>query len=126
MCYAPCVTRRHCRHHRGERGVAAVDLAKAKFVLANFAQVGVPSSWLPRLGALKAAGAVGLPAGLVGVHQAGIAAGLAAFLAGAIVADLRAQALTTSPVPAFTLPQRRPPLPSQSALTDRRSRLGQR
>ena len=36
------------------------DLAKAEFVLANSAEVGVPRSLLPLLAALKGAGAAGL------------------------------------------------------------------
>jgi len=66
--------------------VAVADLARADFVLANSAEVRVPRSWVPALGALKAAGAVGLLLGLLGTPVIGTAAaiGLVAFFAGAI------------------------------------------
>lgn len=72
--------------------IAAADLARAEFVLANSASVGVPESWLTTLGALKAAGAAGLAAGLVGVPVVGTAAafGLTLFFVGAIATHLRA------------------------------------
>ena len=44
--------------------IAVADLTRARFVLANSAEVHVPQSWLPRLAALKVAGAVGLLVGL--------------------------------------------------------------
>lgn len=56
-------------------GIALADFASAKFVLKNSAEVGVSTKWLPILGALKAAGAVGLLLGLLGVRPSGIAAG---------------------------------------------------
>ena len=73
-------------------GIAAAGLARARFVLANSAEVGVPVSWLPRLAALKLAGAGGLLLGLVGVPLLGIAAatGLMLFFTGAIVTHMRA------------------------------------
>jgi hypothetical protein len=49
--------------------VAVADLSRAQFVLANSAEVGVPPSWLPLLGALKAAGAAGLLIGLLGFRS---------------------------------------------------------
>jgi hypothetical protein len=74
-------------------GIAIADVLRARFVLANSAQVGVPQSWLPRLAALKAAGAIGLVLGLAGVPVLGIAAaaGLVLFFIGAIIAHLRAR-----------------------------------
>jgi DoxX-like family len=49
--------------------VAAIaDFARAKQVLANAAELGIPESWIPPLGALKAAGAVGLLLGLLGAR----------------------------------------------------------
>src|SRR2546421_12753885 len=36
-------------------GAAAADLARARFVLANMAELGVPRSWLPPLAVLKGA-----------------------------------------------------------------------
>ena len=38
-------------------GIAIADFIPAGFVLANSAEVGVPRSWLPALGAAKLAGA---------------------------------------------------------------------
>jgi len=73
--------------------IAVADLSKAKFVMANSAEVGVPESWIPLLGTLKAAGAAGLLLGILGVKYLGIAAaiGLVLFFSGALVAHLRAR-----------------------------------
>lgn len=75
--------------------IAVADLRRAKFVLANSAEVGVPQSWLPLLATLKAAGAAGLLIGLFGVHALGIAAaiGLTLFFTGALIAHVRARVL---------------------------------
>lgn len=74
-------------------GIAVADFAKARFVLANSAEVGLRESWLPFLGALKAAGAAGLLLGLLGVPFVGIAAatGLVLFFVGAVAAHVRAR-----------------------------------
>ncbi|TDC50418.1 DoxX family protein [Actinomadura sp. KC345] len=74
-------------------GIAFADFAKAKFVLANGAEVGVPASWLPALAALKLAGAAGLLLGLLGATAIAVAAatGLTAFYIGAVVAHVRAR-----------------------------------
>ncbi|HEY7047147.1 MAG TPA: DoxX family protein [Jatrophihabitantaceae bacterium] len=74
-------------------GMAAADLARAKFVRANAAEVGVPESWVPGLAALKAAGAAGLLLGLAGVRPLGIAAavGLVLFFAVALTFHVRAR-----------------------------------
>ncbi|MGH3541152.1 MAG: DoxX family protein [Mycobacterium sp.] len=74
--------------------IAVADYIPAKFVLANSAQVDVPRSWLPTLGTLKLAGAIGLVAGLV-LPAIGIAAatGLVLFFLGAIVTHVRAGVL---------------------------------
>jgi hypothetical protein len=76
-------------------GVAVADFIPAGFVLANSAEVGVPRSWLPALGAVKLAGAGGLVVGLLGVPALGIAAaaGLVLFFIGAVVTHLRARVL---------------------------------
>ncbi|MGA4844080.1 DoxX family protein [Streptomyces sp. G45] len=73
--------------------IAAADVARAGFVLANSAEVGVPPSWIPGLAALKAAGAAGLLLGLVGVPLVGVAAatGLVLFYVGALAAHVRAR-----------------------------------
>lgn len=74
-------------------GVAAADLAQARFVLGNMAEVGVPRSWLLPLALLKAAGAAGLLIGLLSVPALGIAAaiGLVLFFAGALTVHVRAR-----------------------------------
>lgn len=75
-------------------GAAVADFARAKFVLANAAEVRVPPSWLPLLAMLKLAGAAGLVLGLVGVPFVGLAAatGLVLFFVGAVAAHVRARA----------------------------------
>ena len=72
---------------------AAFDFARADRVLANMTKVGVPRSWLVPLGALKAAGALGLLVG-IGVPLLGVAAsaGLVLFFVGAIITHIRAHA----------------------------------
>jgi hypothetical protein len=70
-------------------GIAVADLIPAGFVLANSAEVGVPRSWLPALGAVKLAGAAGLVVGLLGLP----ALGLVLFFVGAVVTHLRAHVL---------------------------------
>jgi DoxX-like family len=72
--------------------VAIPDFIPAGFVLANSAKVQVPRSWLPMLGALKLAGAIGLLVGVVGPPAIGIAAatGLVLYFIGAVIAHLRA------------------------------------
>jgi hypothetical protein len=76
-------------------GIAVADLIPAGFVLANSAEVGVPRSWLPALGAVKLAGAVGLVVGLLSLPALGIAAaiGLVLFFVGAVITHLRARVL---------------------------------
>src|SRR5689334_755824 len=75
--------------------IAVADLVPAKFVLANSAEVGVPRSWLPALGAAKLAGAAGLIVGLLGLRALGIAAAvsLVLFFVGAVITHLRARVL---------------------------------
>ncbi|GGQ08169.1 DoxX family protein [Streptomyces mutabilis] len=74
-------------------GIALADLKRARFVLANSAEVEVPAVWLPGLAGLKAAGAAGLLAGLLGVRPLGVAAaaGLVLFFVGAVAAHIRAR-----------------------------------
>jgi hypothetical protein len=73
--------------------IAIADYARAEFVLANSAEVGVPRSWLPFLATAKLAGAAGLVLGLVAAPGLGVAAavGLVAFYVGAVAAHLRAR-----------------------------------
>ncbi len=71
---------------------AFADFAKARFVLNNSGELGIAPSYIPVLGALKAAGAFGLLIGLLGVPQIGIAAavGLVLFFVGAVAVHVRA------------------------------------
>jgi DoxX-like family len=73
--------------------IAIPDFIPAGFVLANSANVHVPRSWLPMLGALKLAGALGLLVGVVGLPVIGIAAatGLVLYFIGAVIAHVRAR-----------------------------------
>jgi hypothetical protein len=82
-------------------GIAVADYIPAKFVLANSARVGVPRSWLPMLGTLKLAGALGLVAGLFGLRIFGVAAavGLVLFFIGAVVTHIRARVLSNIAFP---------------------------
>lgn len=84
---------------------AAADFAKAGFVLRTSAEVGVPKSWLPVLGALKMAGALGLLVGLLGIPIIGTAAaaGLVAFFVGAIAFHVRAHVFHNVAFPGFFL-----------------------
>jgi hypothetical protein len=86
-------------------GFAIADLAQSQFVLGNMAAVHVPRSWLPTLGALKAAGAVGLLLGLLGVPLIGIlaAAGLVLFFVGAVITHIRARAFGNIAFPGTAL-----------------------
>ncbi len=82
---------------------AAADFSRAEFVLANMAEVGVAEAWLPWLGALKAAGVVGLLIGLLGVRPLGTAAaiGLVLFFIGALVTHVRARVFSNIAFPGF-------------------------
>jgi hypothetical protein len=84
---------------------AGADFAKAKFVLGNAAALDLPLSWLPLLGALKAAGAAGLLLGIFGDRFIGIAAafGLVLFFIGAIAAHVRARAFSKIVFPGIFL-----------------------
>jgi hypothetical protein len=83
---------------------AVADFVRARFVLDNSVQVGVSERWLPLLGGLKAAGAVGLVLGLLW-RPIGIAAaiGLVAFFVGAITFHVRARVFHNVAFPGFFL-----------------------
>ncbi|NEB75445.1 DoxX family protein [Streptomyces sp. SID14478] len=74
--------------------------ARAEWVVKPMADYGVPASWMPWLGAAKAAGAVGLLVGLA-VPAVGVAAaiGLALYFAGAVVTVVRARWFSHVPFP---------------------------
>jgi NAD/NADP transhydrogenase alpha subunit len=84
---------------------ATADFMRYKFVLITAARAGVPESWLTTLGTLKAAGALGLLVGLIGVPPIGTAAavGIVLFFVGAIVTHLRARDYSIGPAAAFLL-----------------------
>ena len=86
-------------------GIAAADLAKAPFVLANSGAVGVPQAWIPPLALLKAAGAAGLLLGLLGLRPLGVAAGvgLVLFYIGAVLVHVRARVLHNLAFPGLYL-----------------------
>ncbi len=86
-------------------GACLADLAKAPFVLKTSDEVGVPPSWIPTLAVLKAAGAFGLVAGLLGVPAIGTAAaaGLVVFFIGAIAFHIRAGVLYNVAFPGLFL-----------------------
>ena len=71
---------------------ATVDFIRPQWLLSNMARARVPQSWLFSLGALKAAGALGLLAGIA-LPPLGVAAsvGLVLFFIGAIVTHFRAR-----------------------------------
>lgn len=67
-------------------GAAIADFTRAKFVLANSGELGLPPRFVLPLGILKALGAAGLLLGLLGVQAVGTAAaiGLVLFFVGAV------------------------------------------
>ena len=71
---------------------AAVDLTEAEWVVANMTRLGVPQTWLFSLGAVKAAGALGLLVG-IWVPAIGVAAGvgLVLYFVGAVATVVRAR-----------------------------------
>ncbi len=85
--------------------VAIGGLAKAPFVVKNSVEVGVAPVWVPLLGGLKAVGAIGLLAGVLGVPVVGTvaAAGLVSFFTGAICFHIRAKVFYNIAFPGFFL-----------------------
>ena len=83
---------------------ATVDFRRPQWVLDNISRWGGSHSWLFTLGALKAAGALGLLVG-IGVPLIGVAAavGLALFFVGAIAVVIRAGWYSHLPWPATYL-----------------------
>lgn len=75
-------------------GIAAADLMRARFVLANSAEVGVAPKWITPLALCKAAGGVGLLVGLV-IPEIGVAAatGLVLFFVGAVAVHVKTRVL---------------------------------
>lgn len=83
---------------------ATFTLQRNPAITESMTKVGVPDSWLPRLAALKAAGAIGLVAGLW-LTPLGIAAavGVTLYFLGAIVFHLRAKDYSLAPAAVLTL-----------------------
>jgi len=83
---------------------AIVDFRRPQWVLDNMTKWGGSYSWLFELGALKAAGTLGLLVG-IGVPLIGVAAavGLALFFVGAITVVVRARWYSHLPWPATYL-----------------------
>ncbi|MFE3262152.1 DoxX family protein [Nocardia sp. NPDC059091] len=82
-------------------GFSAVSLLrKAKFVAEPLVEYGVPESWWPWLGLAKAAGAIGLIAGLF-YPPLGVAAaiGIVLYFTGAIITIVRAKSYGHVPFP---------------------------
>ncbi|HEX6357382.1 DoxX family protein [Actinophytocola sp.] len=81
---------------------AGADFTRARFVRANASELNLRESWITPLGVLKAAGAVGLLCGLLGVPLVGDAAavGLVLFFAGALFVHVRARVFHNIAAPA--------------------------
>jgi hypothetical protein len=77
---------------------ALADFARARFVVRNATEVGVAEKWIPLLGGLKAAGALGLVVGLLWFPVIGAAAafGLVLFFVGAVAVHIKSRCSTTS------------------------------
>lgn len=79
---------------------AASDFTRPKWILDTMTRLKVPDSTLTMLGILKAAGALGLLAGMAAPLIGAVAAvGLALFFAGAVVTAIRAKWYAHIPYP---------------------------
>lgn len=85
--------------------IVAADLARARFVLANLAEVGLRPEALPYLAVPKGAGAVGLLVGFTGITPLGLAAavGLVLFYLCAVGAHIRASVFHNIAIPVLFL-----------------------
>ena len=83
---------------------ATLDFLRHQKVRTSMVRLGVPEPWLPMLGILKAAGALGLLVG-IGVPVIGTAAavGLVLFFVAAIITHLRARDSSLGPAVVFLL-----------------------
>ena len=86
-------------------GVAVANFLRLGFVRRQAARLGISESWMPVLGALHAAAALGLLLGLAGVPLIGTAAavGLVLYFVGALVTHRRARDPAIGPAAAFLL-----------------------
>jgi hypothetical protein len=85
--------------------IVVADLARARFVVANAAEVGLRPVAIPYLAALKGAGVVGLAVGMLGIPALGLAAavGLVGFFVVAVAAHVRAGVFRTIGFPLLYL-----------------------
>ncbi|MFB6806900.1 DoxX family protein [Streptomyces sp. NPDC056387] len=83
---------------------ATLTLQRNEAVTASMRKVRVPDAWLPRLASLKAAGAIGLVAGLW-VTPLGVAAalGVTLYFIGAVISHLRVKDFELAPAAALAL-----------------------
>ena len=83
----------------------AAKAARARFVMANSAEVGIAPRWIPYLAVVEGAGTAGLVAGLFGLPLVGLAAaaGLVVFFAVAVLVHARARVLHNIAFPALFL-----------------------
>ncbi|MCM1976978.1 MULTISPECIES: DoxX family protein [unclassified Streptomyces] len=83
---------------------ATFTLQRNPAITESMGKVGVPDSWLPRLATLKAAGAIGLVAGLW-LTPLGIAAaiGVTLYFLGAILTHVRAKDYDFAPAAVLAL-----------------------
>ncbi|MFD6112343.1 DoxX family protein [Streptomyces yangpuensis] len=83
---------------------ATFSLQRNEQIVASMRKVQVPDSWLPRLAALKAAGAIGLIAGLW-ITPLGVAAavGVTLYFIGAVISHLRVKDYELAPAAVLTL-----------------------
>lgn len=83
---------------------ATFTLQRNPAITESMAKVGVPDSWLPRLAALKAAGAIGLIAGLW-LTPLGMAAavGVTLYFLGAVLTHLRVKDYDFAPAAVLAL-----------------------
>ncbi|MFJ9941211.1 DoxX family protein [Streptomyces erythrochromogenes] len=83
---------------------AAFTLQRNDQIVASMQKVRVPDSWLPRLATLKAAGAMGLVAGLW-VTPLGVAAaaGVTLYFIGAVISHVRVKDYELAPAAVLAL-----------------------
>jgi hypothetical protein len=83
---------------------AAVDFLRVQWVVDNMTKYGVPHSWLLPLGALKAAGGIGLIVGVAAPLLGTAAAlGLVLYFVGAVITVVRSRWYSHIPFPAAFL-----------------------
>ncbi|MEU6164937.1 DoxX family protein [Streptomyces tanashiensis] len=83
---------------------AVMTFTRNPQIVGNMTKLDVPESWLPRLATAKAAGAIGLLAGLAVPAVGGAAAvGVTLYFAGAVITHLRAKDYAMAPAVVLTL-----------------------